>query len=234
MWYSVDFAFNCCMNPQLDKPTIRPSGAGTGDVYLPAITTKTASLNSIRGALSQSCPYLYDKRRGSFSSVCSHKAKDQSKIKQVIWHLFYFEWAWVSLFSELPFYNPAAFSLFSHQSNLKALRESKRSNVNVTMTYLGQGHPRSDLRSTRDELKVLQQINGGENICVFKGLVTPGGMTWEMFGTETRKAKHAPKKRTHCERYFPNSLYLQCHYNCKKSSWKYKDRFGTIFHYTKY
>lgn len=28
---------------------------------------------------------------------------------------------------------------------------------------------------TQDELKVLQQVNGGENICVFKGLVTPGG-----------------------------------------------------------
>ncbi|KAF7644456.1 hypothetical protein LDENG_00221690 [Lucifuga dentata] len=42
------------------------------------------------------------------------------------------------------------------------------------MTYLGQGHAGSGLRSTQDDLKVLQQVNGGENICVFKGLVTPG------------------------------------------------------------
>lgn len=54
-------------------------------------------------------------------------------------------------------------------------REAKKSNVAVTMTYLGQGHQGSGSRSTRDELKVLQQVNGGENICVFKGLVKPGG-----------------------------------------------------------
>lgn len=41
------------------------------------------------------------------------------------------------------------------------------------MTYLGRGHRGSGLGS--DELKVLQQVNGGENICVFRGLVTPGG-----------------------------------------------------------
>nr|XP_008274652.1 PREDICTED: glutamate-rich protein 3-like [Stegastes partitus] len=57
-----------------------------------------------------------------------------------------------------------------YKSNLKAQREAKKSNVTVTMTYLGQGHR----GSTQDELKVLQQVNGGENVCVFKGLVTPG------------------------------------------------------------
>ncbi|GLD57186.1 uncharacterized protein AKAME5_002987800 [Lates japonicus] len=45
------------------------------------------------------------------------------------------------------------------------------------MTYLGQGHRGSGLVSAQDELKVLQQVNGGENICVFKGLVTPGAQT---------------------------------------------------------
>lgn len=39
------------------------------------------------------------------------------------------------------------------------------------MMYLGQGLP----GSTQDEMKVLQQICGGENICVFKGFVQPGG-----------------------------------------------------------
>lgn len=43
------------------------------------------------------------------------------------------------------------------------------------MIYLGQGHRGSGVGLTQDELKVLQQVNGGENICVFKGLVTPGG-----------------------------------------------------------
>lgn len=45
----------------------------------------------------------------------------------------------------------------------------------MTMTYLGQGRQRSGLGPAQDELKVLQQVNGGENICVFKGPVTPGG-----------------------------------------------------------
>ncbi|XP_054867129.1 uncharacterized protein LOC118469747 [Amphiprion ocellaris] len=123
---------------KLDEPTVHPDRRGKGDIYLPAITTttKASRLNSIRGTLSQSCPYLYDKRRGSFSSVMSQKTENHLK----------------------------------KQSNLKAQREAKKSNVTVTMTYLGQGHR----TSTQDELKLLQQVNGGENICVFKGLVTPG------------------------------------------------------------
>ncbi|XP_024275104.1 uncharacterized protein LOC112249530 [Oncorhynchus tshawytscha] len=60
------------------------------------------------------------------------------------------------------------------QSNLKALKEAKRSNVTVTMTYLGSLGHLGSAGSQQDELKVLQQICGGENICVFKGLVQPG------------------------------------------------------------
>ncbi|CAM4537952.1 unnamed protein product [Leuciscus chuanchicus] len=56
------------------------------------------------------------------------------------------------------------------QSYLKAQKESKKSNVIVTMMYLGQGLP----GNAQDEMKVLQQICGGENICVFKGFVQPG------------------------------------------------------------
>ncbi|XP_051278739.1 uncharacterized protein LOC127376141 [Dicentrarchus labrax] len=125
---------------KLDDSTARSSKTGKDGVYLPAITTKASSLNSIKGALTQSCPYLYDKRRGSFSSVASQRTGGHPQ----------------------------------KQSNLRAQKEAKKSNVTVTMIYLGQGHRGSVLGSTQDELKVLQQVNGGENICVFKGLLTPG------------------------------------------------------------
>ncbi|MEQ2239755.1 hypothetical protein ILYODFUR_007776, partial [Ilyodon furcidens] len=118
-----------------------PRESARGDLYLPAISKKASSLNSLTGALSQSCPYLYDKRRGSFSSVTSQRTRVHTE---------------------------------KQQSNLKALKEAKKSNVTVTMTYLGQGQRQSHSRSTRDELKVLQQVNGGENLCVFKGLVIAG------------------------------------------------------------
>ena len=65
--------------------------------------------------------------------------------------------------------------LLRRQSSLKALAEAKKSNVTVTMTYLGLGHARSGSGALQDELRVLQQGNGGENLCVFKGLVKPGG-----------------------------------------------------------
>ncbi|KAK9522227.1 hypothetical protein VZT92_018704 [Zoarces viviparus] len=125
---------------KLDDATALRGRSGKDDVYLPAITTKAPGLTSMRGSLSQSCPYLYDKRRGSFSSVASQRTG----------------------------------SLPKNQSNLKAKKEAKKSNVTVTMTYLGQVRLGSGLGSTQDELKVLQQVNGGENICVFKGVVTPG------------------------------------------------------------
>ncbi|XP_011477087.2 uncharacterized protein LOC105354674 isoform X2 [Oryzias latipes] len=126
---------------KLDEPTVGSERPGKGHFYLPAITTKASSLSSIRGALSQSCPYLYDKRRGSLSSVASHRTGDHSG---------------------------------KQQSHLKAKKEAKKSNVTVTMTYLGQRHRGSNSEVTRDELKVLQQVTGGENICVFKGLITRG------------------------------------------------------------
>ncbi|KAF0034215.1 hypothetical protein F2P81_014281 [Scophthalmus maximus] len=136
---------------KLNDPTAHSTRAAQDDVYLPAIATKASSLSSMRGALSQSCPYLYDKRRGSFSSVASggHPKK---------------------------------------QSNLKAQREAKKSNVTVTMTYLGQGQQGSGL----DELKVLQQVNGGENICVFRGPLTPG----EQFQFVSRRHRGFPFSAT--------------------------------------
>ncbi|KAM9821627.1 uncharacterized protein ACBT44_007139 isoform 4-T4 [Syngnathus typhle] len=116
-------------NTSLDDLTAR---SGKDDLYLPAVTRKA----SLRGNLSQSCPYLSNSRRGSFSSVSSCTTGGHC----------------------------------NKQKYLSAQREAKKSNVTVTMTYLGQGHR----GSSRDELQVLQQVNGGENICVFKGLLTPG------------------------------------------------------------
>lgn len=78
----------------------------------------------------------------------------------------------INIFSNLFVFSPS-------QSTLKTRREAKKSNVTVSMTYRGQGHRGSTVELTQDELKVLQQVNGGENICVFKGMVTPGGMNWE-------------------------------------------------------
>ncbi|KAM8886292.1 uncharacterized protein AB9W97_013469 [Spinachia spinachia] len=115
-------------------------GRSRDDAYLPAISTVASSLRSTRGSLSQSCSYLYDKRRGSFSSVASQRTGAHPK----------------------------------KQSDLKSRKEAKKSNVTVTMTYLGQGRRGSGLEPPRDELRVLQQVNGGENIRVFKGSLTPG------------------------------------------------------------
>ncbi|XP_061905493.1 uncharacterized protein LOC133651541 isoform X2 [Entelurus aequoreus] len=112
------------------------------DIYLPVIPRKVSSLSSVKGSLSQSCPYLHQhKRRESVSSVSSLRTGGHS----------------------------------TKQSYLNAQREAKKSNVTVTMTYLGPGVRRTRTGSVPDELKVLQQVNGGENICVFKGLVTLGG-----------------------------------------------------------
>ncbi|XP_039619286.1 glutamate-rich protein 3 [Polypterus senegalus] len=52
----------------------------------------------------------------------------------------------------------------------KFLKRPKQSNVRLTMAYLGQGA----LAECRDELRVFQQICGGENLCVYKGYLSPG------------------------------------------------------------
>lgn len=150
---------------QLGHSTANHTRIGQDDVYLPAFR-KTSSLNSIKGALSQSCPYLYDNRRGSFSSVASQRNQSNPKT-QVIGHL-------CRQFSQ----SRVLLILSLFQSFLRGQREARKSNVAVTMTYLGQGRRGSGLGPTQDELKILQQVNGGENICVFKGLVFPGGTSY--------------------------------------------------------
>ncbi|XP_014850577.1 PREDICTED: uncharacterized protein LOC106922565 [Poecilia mexicana] len=67
---------------KLKDPTADTRKSTRGDLYLPAISKKAPSLNSLSRALSQSCPYLYDKRRGSFSSVTSQRTRVHTE-KQV-------------------------------------------------------------------------------------------------------------------------------------------------------
>lgn len=59
------------------------------------------------------------------------------------------------------------------------------------MAYLAQGRRGAGLGPTKDELKILQQVSGGENICVFKGLVSPGGTSYicKAFITPTLKSQ---------------------------------------------
>ncbi|XP_064153635.1 glutamate-rich protein 3-like isoform X2 [Anguilla rostrata] len=63
------------------------------------------------------------------------------------------------------------FRINKKQEHRKGLQKTcKQSNVTMTMTYLGQGL----MERSHDEMKVLQQICGGENICVFRGYLHPG------------------------------------------------------------
>lgn len=51
-----------------------------------------------------------------------------------------------------------------------------RSNAFVTMVFLGKNvHLSHDDADYRDEIKVYQQHCGGENICVYKGMLLEGG-----------------------------------------------------------
>lgn len=166
------------------------------DVYLPAITTKVSSLSSLKGALSQSCPYLYDKRRGSFSSVASQRSGTHPK-KQVLSYLQKYSSKCTCASFQHEIFSSFCHPLSSRQSSLKAQKEAKKSNVTVTMVYLGQGRRGSGgLGLTRDELKVLQQVNGGENICVFKDLVTPGGRSGEHSKLFCKNGQECAQKRS--------------------------------------
>lgn len=57
------------------------------------------------------------------------------------------------------------------------LRSSvNQSRVTVNMIYFGKKvHLSHDLHDARDEVKVFQQHCGGENLCVYKGLLHGGG-----------------------------------------------------------
>ena len=51
-----------------------------------------------------------------------------------------------------------------------------QSRVAVNMTYFGKSvHLSHDLSDMRDEVKVFQQHCGGENLCVYKGMLREGG-----------------------------------------------------------
>lgn len=51
-----------------------------------------------------------------------------------------------------------------------------QSRVSVNMTYFGKTvHLSHDLSGMKDEVKVFQQHCGGENLCVYKGMLHEGG-----------------------------------------------------------
>ncbi|XP_053329243.1 uncharacterized protein LOC128503227 [Spea bombifrons] len=66
------------------------------------------------------------------------------------------------------------------QSNCKADRKRsqgvcRRSDVHLTMQYVGMGLSGTrEMIKPRDEVGMFQQICGGENICVYKGYLSPG------------------------------------------------------------
>lgn len=86
MYHGFTRLIDALFSTQLDDSVAHSKRTAKDDVYLPAITTKVSSLSSMKGALSQSCPYLYDKRRGSFSSVASQRSGAHPK-KQVLSYL---------------------------------------------------------------------------------------------------------------------------------------------------
>ncbi|XP_075435641.1 uncharacterized protein LOC142472437 [Ascaphus truei] len=78
---------------------------------------------------------------------------------------------------------PTLFSNSGHQapqSNYEAgtrlqPKRCKHSNVHITLQYLGTGFSvTNEIVNPKDELKMFQQICGGENICVYKGYLSPG------------------------------------------------------------
>lgn len=56
-----------------------------------------------------------------------------------------------------------------------------QSRVSVTMMYFGKTvHLSHNLNNIRDEVKVFQQHCGGENLCVYKGLIGEGGQCGDL------------------------------------------------------
>ncbi|XP_071987621.1 uncharacterized protein [Engystomops pustulosus] len=53
--------------------------------------------------------------------------------------------------------------------------QTPRSDVEMTLQYVGSGlHLSSEILTPKDELRMFQQICGGESLCVFKGYLSPG------------------------------------------------------------
>lgn len=67
-------------------------------------------------------------------------------------------------------------SFFAPQDPPMLRSSVHQSRVSVNMTYFGKKvHLSHDRHDTRDEVKVFQQHCGGENLCVYKGLLHQGG-----------------------------------------------------------
>lgn len=70
----------------------------------------------------------------------------------------------------------ALFVYFLLQNSGGFPKPSLRSNAFVTMVFLGKNvHLSHDDADYRDEIKVFQQHCGGENLCVYKGMLLEGG-----------------------------------------------------------
>ena len=78
MYFKCDLRWIHCFalhQTQRQDSTIRSSRTDKDDAYTSAIATKAQGANSFKGALSQFCPQLYPKRRGSFSSIASQRMR---------------------------------------------------------------------------------------------------------------------------------------------------------------
>ncbi|XP_039532180.1 glutamate-rich protein 3 isoform X2 [Pimephales promelas] len=95
-------------------------------------------------------------------------------------------------------------------------RTSAQSKVSVSMVYFGKSvHLSHDLMDLRDEVKVFQQHCGGENLCVYKGMLSEG----EVFQFVSRRHQGFPFSLT----FFLNGLQVERLSSCCE----FKHRKGT-------
>ncbi|CAM4717750.1 unnamed protein product [Leuciscus chuanchicus] len=96
------------------------------------------------------------------------------------------------------------------------LRTSAQSKVSVSMVYFGKSvHLSHDLMDFRDDVKVFQQHCGGENLCVYKGMLREG----EVFQFVSRRHQGFPFSLT----FFLNGLQVDRLSSCCE----FKHRKGT-------
>ncbi|XP_077079022.1 glutamate-rich protein 3 isoform X2 [Siphateles boraxobius] len=95
-------------------------------------------------------------------------------------------------------------------------RTSAQSKVSVSMVYFGKSvHLSHDLMDLRDEVKIFQQHCGGENLCVYKGILREG----EVFQFVSRRHQGFPFSLT----FFLNGLQVDRLSSCCE----FKHRKGT-------
>uniref|UniRef100_H3C5B2 Glutamate-rich 3 n=1 Tax=Tetraodon nigroviridis TaxID=99883 RepID=H3C5B2_TETNG len=98
-------------------------------------------------------------------------------------------------------------------------KSAKNSRVSVNMIYFGKKvHLAHDLHDTRDEVKVYQQHCGGENLCVYKGLLHKG----ERFQFVSRRHRGFPFSLT----FFLNGLQVERLSSCCEFKHRRASRLG--------